>query len=314
MRGVPDPRAGRVATGDPARELEAAQWSGFEARLAETVAAVRAETALEPRVAVILGSGLGGVADRITLSAPHGAIPAGAIFETAALPHWPHSTVPGHAGRLVLGHWSGVPVVALRGRSHRYEGYPADRVTYGVRVFQALGARVLLLTNAVGSMNLRVPPGSLLVARDHLNFQGTRGLLAPRELPRELTASAARPTPVYSPRLRSRLREAARELGIPLAEGILMGGLGPAYETASEIRAARLWGADVACMSTVMEAAVGARLGLEVGVVSCVTNFATGLSPVPLTHEEVTEVANRAGAALERLLGEAIRRTATSDS
>ena len=302
MRGMPDPRSGRETAGDPAGELALSAWRQFETRLAETVAAVRATTALAPRAAVILGSGLGGVADRISLVAPDEGGAAGGTFETAALPHWPRSTVHGHAGRLVLGYWSGVPVVVLRGRAHRYEGYEVDRVTYGVRVFHALGARVLLLTNAVGSMNPAMPPGSLVLARDHLNAQGTRGLLAPPELLPSLESAAGRPTPVYSQRLRSVLRTAAESLGIPLPEGTLMGGLGPTYETAAEIRAARLWGADVACMSTVMEAVVGAKLGMEVGVVSCVTNFATGLSPTRLTHDEVTEVADRAGGALERLL------------
>lgn len=307
MRGMPDPRTGRETAGDPAGELSTSVWRAFEAHLAETVAAIRAATSLVPRAAVVLGSGLGGVADRIALAAADEGGTPGAALETVSLPHWPRSTVHGHAGRLVLGYWSGIPVVALRGRSHRYEGYGVDRVTYGVRVFHALGARVLLLTNAVGSMNPAMPPGSLVLARDHLNFQGTRGLSAPSELTPGVTSAAGRPTPVYSKHLRSVLRDAAGSLGIPLPEGILMGGLGPTYETAAEIQASRLWGADVACMSTVMEAIVGAKLGMEVGVVSCVTNFATGLSPTPLTHDEVTEVAHRAGGALERLLAETLR-------
>ena len=307
MRGTPDPRAGRATVGDPAGELSLSRWRHIAMELGETIAAVHLSTTLQPRVAIVLGSGLGGVADRISLTGPGENDAPGAVFETSSLPHWPRSTVPGHAGRLVLGYWSGVPVVALRGRAHRYEGYPVDRVTYGIRVLAALGAHTLFLTNASGSMNPEVPPGSLVLARDHLNFQGTRGLLALSELPASLAADAGRPKAVYSPRLQRILRSAALKLRIPLAEGILMGGLGPAYETAAEIRMARLWGADVACMSTVMEAVVGAKLGMEVGVVSCVTNFATGLSSTPLTHDEVTEVADRVGASLEKLLGEALR-------
>jgi purine-nucleoside phosphorylase len=310
MRGTPDPRTGRATAGDPAGELSISRWRNIAWQLGETIAAVHLSTTLRPRVAIVLGSGLGGVADRISLTAPGEGDSPGAVFETSSLPHWPRSTVPGHAGRLVLGYWSGVPVAALRGRAHRYEGYAVDRVTYGVRVLAALGAKILFLTNASGSMNPDLAPGSLVLARDHLNFQGTRGLLALSELPASLAAEAGRPKPAYSPRMQNVLRRAAAKLNIPLAEGVLMGGIGPAYETAAEIRAARLWGADVACMSTVMEAVVAAKLGMEVGVVSCVTNFATGLSPTPLTHDEVTEVADRVGASLERLLGEAVREAA----
>lgn len=310
MRGPPDPRAGRQTSGDPAREIGASEAAALPARLAETVGALRARTPLVPRIGVVLGSGLGGVADRVAIGGPPGAGAAGAAFDTAPLPHWPRPTVPGHAGRVVLGYWGETPVAVLRGRSHRYEGYGPERVTFAVRVFHALGARVLFLTNAVGSMNPGILPGSLMLVRDHLDFQGTRGLLLPSELPASLAAPAARPTPVYSPRLQALLRETARREGVVLREGTLLGGLGPAYETAAEIRAARAWGADAACMSTVMEALVGARLGMEVAAVSCVTNLATGLSDTPLTHDEVTEVADRAAVDLERLFAAALARAA----
>jgi purine-nucleoside phosphorylase len=308
MRGSPDPRSGLGHVGDPLGELESVNQTHISRRVGEAAAAVRRETDLVPRAAVVLGSGLGGVADRLRLEPENDGETRGASLATADLPHWPRSTVAGHAGRLVLGYWNDVPAVVLRGRSHRYEGYGLDSVTYSIRVMRELGAEVLFLTNAVGSMNPLIGPGSLMLVRDHLNFQGTRGLLSPAEFSRTGDPCVIRPTPVYSPRLIALLREVALEMGIRLEEGVLMGGQGPAYETASEVQTARRWGADAACMSTVTEALVGASLGFEIGVVSCVTNLATGLSDRPLTHDEVTEVADRVTRGLEELLGNAMAR------
>lgn len=308
MRGVPDPQTGHADTGHPREEIasrHARHLSGF---VPETVVAVRKHTSLTPAVGIVLGSGLGGVADRVDTESTDDSGPAGADLETNKLPHWPHSTVHGHAGRLVLGYWRRVPVVVLRGRAHRYEGYELDRVTFGVRVMHALGARTLFLTNAVGSMRKSLPPGSLMLAVDHLNWQGTRGLLAPDSLPRDDLGRGERPTPVYTPSLRKLLLDVARDEKIPLAQGILMGGLGPTYESAAEIRSARRIGADAACMSTVTEALVGASLGMAVAAVSSVTNLATGLAKNKLTHEEVTEVADAVAVKLERLLGGALER------
>jgi purine-nucleoside phosphorylase len=270
----------------------------LERRVAEAVGAIRARTALAPRVAFTLGSGLGGVIDAL-----EGAVE----FPTGELPHWPRSTVPGHAGRLALGTWRDVPVVALSGRSHRYEGYSLDRVTFAVRVMRALGAGTMIFTNAVGALNRDYLPGDVMVATDHLNFIGRRGLFTPAEL----TARRAGRTvaAVYSAALRERLVAAAIEAGVPLHRGVLVGGHGPSYETASEVRMARELGGDVACMSTVHEATVAAQLGAEVASLSCITNRATGLSERPLTHDEVTEVADRAAvrlaAVLERFLAAA---------
>jgi len=142
-------------------------------RVADAVAAIRTRTALTPRVALTLGSGLGGVVD---------AVERATVFATHELPHWPRSTVPGHAGRLAIGTWRGVPVAALSGRSHRYEGYPLDRVTFAVRVFSALGARVQIFTNAVGGIHPDLAPAEVMLATGHLNFIGKRGLLSPDEL------------------------------------------------------------------------------------------------------------------------------------
>ncbi len=271
-------------------------WAGLEARVAEALRAVRSRSGLVPRVAITLGSGLGGAID---------ALADAVVMPTTELPHWPRSTVEGHAGRLALGRWAGVPVVALAGRSHRYEGYALDRSTLGVRVMNALGARTMIFTNAVGAMNPDYRPGDLVVATDHINFIGKHGLFAPAELAER--RAGRRVASYYSPRLRESLIAAGRRVGVRLHQGTLMGGQGPSYETAAEVRMAQALGADVACMSTVHEVTVAAELGCETASLSCVTNRATGLADGPLSHDEVTEVADRVAHTLRAVLEEFLK-------
>jgi purine-nucleoside phosphorylase len=265
-------------------------------RVAEAVAMIRTRSTLVPRVAVTLGSGLGGTID---------ALAEAQVFPTAELPHWPRSTVVGHAGRLALGRWCGVPVAALAGRSHRYEGYSLDRVTFGLRVMRALGAETMIFTNAVGSINPGHRPGDLVLATDHINSIGKRGLFTPAEL----TARRAgrRRATYYSPQMRARLIDAALAAGVKLHLGILMGGHGPTYETAAEVRMASALATDVACMSTVHEVLVASEIGCECASISCVTNLATGLSTERLTHADVTVVADRAASRLRAVLDEFMR-------
>jgi purine-nucleoside phosphorylase len=275
--------------------MSGARWPAddLDRRVADAAGMIRARADLVPRVGITLGSGLGEVVDVLEDSV---------VFPTAELPHWPRSTVHGHAGRLALGRWRGVPVAALSGRSHRYEGYSLDRVTFAVRVMHALGARTFLFTNAVGAMNPEYEPGDLMLAVDHINFIGKRGLFTRQEL---AARRAGRPVGgYYSPRLREALLQAAARAGVRLHRGVLMGGLGPSYETASEVRMAAYLGADVACMSTVHEVMLAAQLGGEAASISCVTNRATGLSAAPLAHDEVTEVAHRVAASLRRIIEE----------
>lgn len=263
----------------------------LERRVAETVADIRRRTPVVPRIGLTLGSGLGGVVD---------AVPGAQVFATRDLPNWPPSTVQGHAGRLALGTWCGVPVAALSGRSHRYEGYTLDRVTFAVRVMHALGARTMIFTNAVGAIHPELRPGDVMLATGHLNFIGKRGLFTREEL-RERRAGHRVADP-YSPRLREALLAAAAEAQVKVHQGVLMGGHGPTYETAAEVRMAGALGADVACMSTVHEVTLAAQLDCEAASLSCVTNRATGLSTTPLTHAEVTEVANQVAGRLRALL------------
>ena len=274
----------------------------LEVRVERAVTAIRARTTLVPRVGLTLGSGLGGIVD---------AIPEATVFATRELPDWPPSTVAGHAGRLAIGTWCGVPVAALSGRSHRYEGYSLDRVTFAVRVMRALGARTMVFTNAVGAIHPELRPADVMLATGHLNWIGKRGLLTRDEL-RE-RRQGIRVADPYSPRLRAALLTAAAEAGVKLHQGVLMGGHGPTYETAAEVRMARRLGADAACMSTVHEVMLAAQLDCEAASLSCVTNRATGLSSVPLTHAEVTEVADQVAGrlrlVLERFLAAEARRT-----
>ena len=268
--------------------------------IAPIVEAIRAQTALVPRVGVVLGSGLGGAADRVALEHEGR---TGATFATGDLPGWPRSTVKGHEGKLVLGWWNGTPVAVLRGRTHAYEGYPLDVVTRPHRVLVALGIETLLVTNAVGTFNPSFAPGDLMLVRDHINQIGRIGMFAAAELPQ--VTGHARP---YTPAVLDTLRTVAREEKIRLREGILLAGKGPAYETSAEIRMARLWGADAACMSSAHEMDLGAALGLNTGAVSCITNYGTGMSPHALTHHEVEQVAGEAAGRLERLIGGAVGR------
>lgn len=263
----------------------------LEARVRDAVAHIRSRSGLVPHVAFTLGSGLGGVVD---------AIEDAATFPTGEIPHWPRSTVVGHAGRLALGRWRGVPVVALAGRSHRYEGYSLDRVTFGLRVMGALGARTMILTNAVGAIHPGLEPADLVLASGHINFIGKRGMFTTPELAER---RAGRRLATYcDPELAAELARAALAAGVRLHHGTLMGGHGPTYETAAEVRVAARLCADVACMSTVHELTLAAELGARSASISAVTNRATGLSDKPLTHEEVTEVADVAARGLRAIL------------
>jgi purine-nucleoside phosphorylase len=265
----------------------------LDSRIHDAVAFVRARAKLAPRLGITLGSGLGSVID--SLADP-------AVIPTADIPHWPRSTVVGHAGRFAVGTWRGVPVAALAGRSHRYEGYTLDRVTFAVRVMHALGARTLLFTSAVGGIHPELRPGDLLLATSHINGIGTRGVLTPAEIaqchPRRGMANP------YDPALRAALIAAAARARVTLRRGVLMGSHGSSYETAAEVRMAARFGADVASMSTVHEVLVGASLGCACASISCVTNRATGLSAQPLAHDEVTAIADEAAGRIRAIFEE----------
>ena len=254
-----------------------------------------------PHVGVILGSGLGAVADAVEDPQTIG-------YEQ--LPGFPRPTVQGHAGKVVQGHIGGVPVAILQGRAHLYEGGPLDEIREPVRWLRRAGAEILVQTNAAGSLRAEVGPGSLMAITDHINLMGVNVLTGANDDsigPRFPAMGNA-----YDRDLLVQLRAAAAQLGLTLAEGVYTGWSGPAFETAAEIRAIRVLGGDAVGMSTVHETVVARHCGLRVAAISAITNLAEGMSEVPLSHEQTLTDAARAAEDLARLLVAFIPRLAVS--
>jgi purine-nucleoside phosphorylase len=271
-------------------------------RLATLEAAVRARTDLVPRVGLVLGSGLGGIADSLE---------AAVAVPFAEMPGWPAASAPGHAGRLVLGLLAGVPVCCLQGRLHLYEGHPAALVVEPVLLMGRLGARTIVLTNAAGGVDPGYAAGAFMVIRDHLNLTGLNPLVGRND--DDVGPRFPDLTEAWSPRLRSLLLAAGAAEGVPLVEGVYAGLLGPSYETPAEIRMLRTLGADAVGMSTVLEAIAARWFGLELCGVSLVTNPGAGVTGEPLTHEEVLAAANEAGPRLARVLRRFVGQLAALD-
>jgi len=248
---------------------------------------------LRPEIAVVLGSGLGGFAD--------------ALEDVSAIPYreipgWPVSTAVGHAGKLFVGRIEGFPVAVMAGRAHLYEGYSAQQVVYGVRALRDFGVESVVLTNASGGINPAFGPGALVLISDHINLLGQNPLTGPNDNslgPRFPDMSEA-----YSKRYRELARAAAKEIGLDLPEGVYAAVPGPSYETPAEIRFLRAIGADLVGMSTVLEAIAANHMEMQVLGISCVTNFAAGVTDRKLDHKEVLEV----GAAAQGRMTELLRR------
>jgi purine-nucleoside phosphorylase len=261
------------------------------ARLAALEAAVRARTALVPEIGIVLGSGLGSLADGLDDAVT---IP----FDE--LPGWPAATAPGHVGRLLLGVLGGRPVVMLQGRFHLYEGVDPGLVIQPVLLFRRLGARVVVLTNAAGGLDPTFGPGTLMVMRDHINLTGRSPLIGPNA--DELGPRFPDLTDAWSPRLRERLHAAAAAEGIDLVDGVYVGLTGPTYETPAEVRMLASLGGHAVGMSTVLECIAARWVGLEVCGVSLVTNAGAGYTGEPLNHEEVLTAGAAAGPRLARVI------------
>ena len=276
------------ATGSPGDPITPA---GQPARLAALAAAVRAHTDLVPKVGIVLGSGLGGLASEVE-------DPVAIPFDE--LPGWPAATAPGHVGRLLLGSLAGTPVVMLQGRFHLYEGNHPGLVVQPVLLFRRLGAEIVVLTNAAGGVNPAYQAGTLMVIGDHLNLTGRTPLLGPNA--DGIGSRFQDLVDAWSPRLREGLHAAGRAEGVSLEEGIYAGLLGPQYETPAEIRMLRTLGADAVGMSTVLECIAARWAGLEVCGVSLVTNAGAGYTGQPLTHEEVLAAGAEAGPRLARVI------------
>jgi purine-nucleoside phosphorylase len=264
-------------------------------KISEAVAAIQARTALRPEIGVILGSGLGPIADQVTdpITIPY-----------TDLPHFHHPSVEGHAGRMVIGRFRGVPTVFMQGRFHVYEGYEMEEVVFPTRTVCALGIHTLVVTNAAGGINTRFREGDLMIIEDHLNLTGHNPLIGPNLS--QLGPRFPDMTEAYSRDCVEILQLAAKEQGISLHQGVYVGVLGPTYETPAEIRMLRTLGGDAVGMSTVPETIAAVHLGVRVAGVSLITNLAAGLSATKLTHQEVMESSKSGAEKMGRLLEKAI--------
>jgi purine-nucleoside phosphorylase len=243
---------------------------------------IRSRTRTTPAVAVVLGSGLGAFADDL--------VDATAIAYKD-IRGFARATVEGHAGKLVIGKAGDVPIAAMQGRFHFYEGYPLDDVTFPIRVMKLLGVQTLILTNAAGSLNTELTPGSLMMISDHINLMGVNPLIGPNEDrfgPRfpDLTST-------YDPELQNLVIEEAKAMGIDMRRGVYAALSGPSYETPAEIHMVRTLGADAVGMSTVPEAIVARHMEMKIIGISCITNLAAGVSNRPIDHSQVMEIGQR---------------------
>ena len=263
---------------------------GFE-QVQEAATYVRERIGEEPRIGIILGSGLGGIAE--VIEDKH-VIPYGEI------PHFVCSTAPGHKGQFVAGRFGGKPVICMQGRLHFYEGHALSDIIFPVRVMKLLGVRSMIVTNAAGGVNTDFQVGDLMLIEDHINFMGTNPLIGPNDA--EFGPRFCDMSYTYTPSLRRAAEEAAEKLGISLRRGVYLGCTGPSYETPAEIRAFRTLGADAVGMSTVPEAIAASHCGLKVLAFSLITNMAAGILDQPLSEEEVIEIGSRRGAELQRLI------------
>lgn len=263
-------------------------------KLQQCVQYCRSITEFQPKVALILGSGLGALADSIQVET---------TIEYKDIPGFPQSTVAGHAGRFVLGYIGRTPVIIMQGRVHYYEGYAMSDVVLPVRLMKLLGAEILFLTNAAGGVNKDFKPGTLMILEDHITSFVPSPLIGPNL--EELGPRFPDMSEVYDISLRNLIRDTAEELQIPVEQGVYIQFTGPSYETPAEVRLASKLGADACGMSTACEAMVANHMGMQICGISCITNMATGISQVPLSHKEVQETADRVASQFQKL----VRRT-----
>lgn len=269
---------------------------GLLPRLGEAVRAIKARSTLEPRIGVVLGSGMGAFASNLDQAT---------VIPFAEIPHFPTSTAIGHPGQLVMGLSQGVPLVVMAGRVHHYEGYSLEQVVFPVRVLGRLGVKILILTNAAGSVNTSYKPGELMIIEDHINFMGGNPLVGPNE--ETLGLRFFDMTEAYDPALRGIAERACWKAGVQARKGVYIAVTGPSYETPAEIKMARGLGADAVGMSTVPEAIAARHMGLRVLGLSCITNMGAGVIKKKLDHLEVLAVGERVKEALSDVLGRIVQ-------
>ncbi len=266
-------------------------------KLSDCVKAVREKTDFVPRVAIVLGSGLGDYAAQIKVEAE---------VSYGEIKGFPVSTVPGHAGRFVFGYVEQVPVVCMKGRVHYYEGYDISDVVLPVRLMRLLGAEILFLTNAAGGVNTSFHAGDLMMLKDHLSVFVPNPLIGANM--EELGPRFPDMSQVYDAELQEKIRKAAKENAIFLQEGVYAQLTGPSFESPAEIRMLRALGCDAVGMSTVVEAIAACHCGMRVCGISCICNLAAGMSANPLSHEEVQAAADEAAPRFAKLVTEAVMR------
>ncbi len=266
-------------------------------KIEDCLKSIRKVTDFVPRVAIVLGSGLGDYADGIRVVAE---------IDYKDIKGFPVSTVPGHAGKFIFGYVDDVPVVCMKGRVHYYEGYDISDVVLPARLMHLMGAEILFLTNASGGINKSFSAGTLMMITDHISTFVPNPLIGPNL--DELGTRFPDMSHVYDAELQDKIRAAAKENGIDLREGVYIQFTGPSFESPAEIRMASVLGADAVGMSTVVEAIAANHCGMRICGVSCVCNLAAGISPTPLTHDEVQQAANEAAPKFKKLLTASVKK------
>lgn len=256
----------------------------IESRVKESVEFIRAQSPLRPKIALILGSGLGEFADRLTDKI---------VVPTNTIPHYPQSTVEGHKGNLVFGKLQHITLLTFQGRVHFYETGNLETILYPIRIAHGLHINKMIITNAAGGINRSFTPGDLMLIEDQINLTFENALDASHSI---------RKRDLYAPEIRKIIEQAAREKKIQIRKGVYCGIKGPSYETAAEISMLRKFGADAVGMSTVNEVSFASMLGMKIGGISCITNLSTGILDQKLSHDEVTEIANKVKGSFSNLL------------
>ena len=267
----------------------------YSEKLKKCYESVRAKTDFVPQIALILGSGLGDYAEGIDTVC---------TISYSEIEGFPVSTVSGHKGRFVFGYVQGVPIVAMQGRVHYYEGYAMQDVVLPTRLMGLLGAKVLFLTNASGGVNFNFKAGDFMMITDQIATFVPSPLIGPN--PQELGERFPDMSEIYDGKMQQKIRESARALGLPLQEGVYLQTSGPQYESPAEIRMMRALGADAVGMSTACEAIAARHMGMRVAGISCITNMASGVSAAPLSHQEVEEMGRIRAVEFRRLLEDVV--------
>lgn len=264
-------------------------------KILEAANYIQSKTSIKPKVGIVLGSGLGIYVDQIQNKQ---------IIPYHEIPHFKRTSVEGHEGRLILGEVHGVPVAALQGRIHSYEGHPMEEIVLPVRVLAALGIEMLFLSNASGGVNLDFHPGDLVLITDHINLSGRNALLGPNIA--ELGPRFPDMSEAYNKELNAIIKDVAKRHGVQMKDGVYCSVLGPTYETPAEIRMIRIIGGDMVGMSTVPEVIAANHMGLKVAGVACITNYAAGIKEEKLSHADVKDVAEKAMVGFATILTETI--------